>query len=70
MPATIGLPYRPNPKVDDSQTDYSPRRGRPILFQVTAPGSLTPLFPFMLALHTNPGSLEERMAKTDRHRGK
>jgi hypothetical protein len=64
MPAKVGLPYRPNPKADDKNTSYSPRRGRPILFQISVPGSLQPLFPFMLALHTNPGSLEEHMAKT------
>lgn len=64
MPARVLLPTRPNPKADDFSDGYNPRRGRPVLFQISAPGSLQPLFPFMLALHTNPGSLEERMTKT------
>jgi hypothetical protein len=64
MPTRVELPNRPNPAVDDPTSTYSPRRGRPILFQVSTPGVLQPLFPYLLALHTNPGTLDEAMAKT------
>jgi len=64
MPALVGLPYRQNPETDDLGVGYSPRRGRPILFQVVSPSNGESLFPVLLALHTNPGSVEERMVKT------
>jgi len=37
--------------------------GRPMLFQVTQVGSLEPLWPYVLALHVNPGSLQEQYTK-------
>jgi len=65
MAALVGLPFRPNPKTDEFGMGYSPRRGRPILFQIVSPGPKEEtLFPVLLALHTNPGTIEERMAKT------
>lgn len=60
--AKIQIPYAKNPKVDDD-TDYGSRRHRPFLFQVTMPGTNQPLYPYYLALHTNPRSVEERMVK-------
>ena len=65
MPARVSLPQTPNP--DASQSDpeaYSPKRGRPFLFQVVSPGTNQPLYPTLLAMHVNPESLEERMAAT------
>ncbi len=64
MPAKVELPSRPNPAVADVSSSYSPRRGRPVLFQISVPGTLQPLFPFLLALHTNPGTMDETMTKT------
>jgi hypothetical protein len=61
--AVVKLPYVPNP--DQSQAgDYWARKGRPMLFQVLAPQTLDPLFSVLLALHINPDTFEERMAKS------
>lgn len=38
--------------------------GRPMLFQVTRVGSLEPLWPYVLALHINPSSLQEQFTKS------
>lgn len=37
--------------------------GRSMLFQVTRVGSLMPLWPYVLALHVNPNSLQEQFVK-------
>lgn len=37
--------------------------GRPMLFQVTRVGSLEPLWPYVLALHVNPTTLQEQFTK-------
>lgn len=63
MPSRVTLPHVPNPKQEDSYEYYS-RRGRPMLFQVLDPATGDPLYPILLALHVNPNSLEEKMAKT------
>jgi len=60
----IKIPYTPNPKQDEIFSSYRRRRGRPILFQVISPNSRRPLLPFLLALHVNPESLEERFSKS------
>lgn len=56
------IPYSPNP--EKSQT-YDPpgRRGKPMLFQVTDLHN-QPLYPYVLAMHINPNTLEERMMKS------
>lgn len=59
----VRMPHTPNPASGDAYNYVNKRRGRPMLFQVTDPVG-QPLWPFMLALHTNPSSLEERMAKS------
>src|SRR5580704_7495396 len=63
MPAAVSLPQNPNPSSSSANPEaYNPKRGRPILFQVIAPGTGSPLYSYLLALHVNPESLEERMA--------
>lgn len=63
MPARVSLPQVPNPSSSDANPEaYSPKRGRPFLFQVVAPGTNQPLYSYLLALHVNPEQLEERMA--------
>jgi len=63
MPAAVSLPYTPNPNATDSDPEaYSPKRGRPFLFQIVSPGTNQPLYPVLLALHVNPESVEEHMA--------
>jgi hypothetical protein len=65
MPARVSLPQTPNPSSTDANPEaYSPKRGRPFLFQVIAPGTNQPLYSYLLALHVNPESLEERMSAT------
>jgi hypothetical protein len=63
MPA-INIPHTPNQEEKDS---FSPtrfgRRGRPMLFQVVDPVN-RPLWNYLLALHTNPNSFSEKMAKS------
>ncbi len=62
MPARVSLPQVPNPSSSDADPEaYSPKRGRPFLFQVVAPGTNQPLYSYLLALHVNPEQLEERM---------
>lgn len=59
------LPHNVNPPAGAPDQAGSPRRGRPFLFQVVAPGQAAePLFPVMLALHSNPQSVGERMQKS------
>jgi hypothetical protein len=60
----IKIPYTPNPKQDEVFSFYRRRRGRPLLFQIISPNSRKPLLPFLLALHVNPESLEERFTKS------
>lgn len=61
----ISLPQTPNPSANATDPEaYSSKRGRPFLFQVIAPGTNQPLYSYLLALHVNPESLEERMAAT------
>ena len=63
MPARVSLPQNQNPQANATDPEsYSPKRGRPFLFQVIAPGTNQPLYSVLLALHVNPESLEERMA--------
>ena len=65
MPARVSLPQTPNPSIKDANPEaYSPKRGRPFLFQVVAPGTNNPLYSYLLALHVNPETLDERMAAT------
>lgn len=60
----ISIPATPNPKSTNFDPEsYSPKRGRPILFQVVAPKTNAPIYPVLLALHVNPESLEETAAK-------
>lgn len=56
------LPYTPSPQVGE-QLQYPARRGRPFLFQVTGPAG-DPLYPYLLAMHTNPESVDESMTKS------
>ncbi len=59
----VGIPYNVNPKTTDANPEnYSPKRGRPILFQVVAPKTNDPLYNTLLALHVNPESLDEHTA--------
>lgn len=61
---SIQIPYHENPSIDDdTEQSAGTRRGRPFLFQVIMPGTNVPLYPYLLALHTNPRSVEERMVK-------
>ena len=57
----VQLPYNENPTSDDRVV--SSRRGRPFLFQIIAPGTNEPIYEHLLALHTNPASVEEKMTK-------
>ncbi len=59
----IRIPHNPNLKLGD-QESYSPKRGRPMLFQVADPVYHQPLYAVLLALHVNPQSLSEKMQKT------
>lgn len=62
--AGVSIPYTQNPRTTDFDEElYSPKRGRPFLFQILAPGTDEPAYPVLLALHVNPHSIEERMAK-------
>jgi len=62
--ARVQIPYNKNPTQEEAESGSSdPKRGRPFLFQVLAPGTDEPLFPVALALHTNPRSVEEKMQK-------
>ena len=56
------IPSTPNPPSGQSY-NYSTRRGRPMLFQVTDPTGQV-LWPFLLALHVNPQKFDERMQKS------
>lgn len=62
MPIT--LPRTPNPAQEDSyRSDLNQKRGRPMLFQVVDPMK-QPIFPFLLALHTNPETFSEKYTKS------
>lgn len=64
MPAqSLQIPFTPNPKASDYD-NFSPRRGRPMLFQVADPVHNRPLYPVLLALHIPPQSLSESMQKS------
>lgn len=56
------LPYTPSPQVGE-QFRYPVKRGRPFLFQVTGPAG-DPLYPYLLAMHANPESVDESMTKS------
>lgn len=58
----VKLPNVPNPRIGESFT-YATRRGRPLLFQVTDP-LRQPLYPYLLAMHVNPGELGETYSKS------
>lgn len=60
--ALVQLPYNKNP-INDSGA-FNSRRGRPFLFQVVAPGTNQVVYEHLLALHTNPSSVEEKMTKS------
>jgi len=63
--ASIQIPYSENPLLnDDTEQSVNSRRGRPFLFQIIMPGTNVPLYSVLLALHTNPRSVEERMSKS------
>lgn len=51
-----------NPKID-SAVNYETSLGRPVLFTVSEPNSLRPLYDVILALHQNPDSLDEKYTK-------
>jgi hypothetical protein len=61
-PGRIQLPNTPNPPSGQAYS-YFTSRGRPVLFQVTDPTN-QPLFPYLLAMHVNPGQLEEGFHKS------
>jgi hypothetical protein len=56
----IQLPRNPNPQSPDG---YMSRGGRPLLFQVTDPTN-QPIWPYLLALHTNPRTFNESFQKS------
>jgi len=59
------IPYHPAPTSDQAQAyTVGDGFGRPMLFQVTRVGSLEPLWPYALALHVNPSSLQEQFTKS------
>lgn len=60
----ISIPTNQNPKAADYD-NFSAKRGRPILFQISDPVYNRPLYPVLLALHVNPESMNFRMQKTD-----
>jgi hypothetical protein len=59
----IQIPNNPNPKASDYESS-SPKRGRPMLFQIADPVYQRPLYPVLLALHVNPQTLSEKMQKS------
>lgn len=58
----IQLPNTPNPSQAQAYGAGPTKRGRPMLFQVTDPMN-RPIWPFLLALHCNPGTLSEKSTK-------
>src|ERR1700734_1598428 len=60
---TVKIPTSINPKAVDYD-NFSPRRGRPLLFQISAVATNQPLYPVLLALHINPQTLSEKMQKS------
>ena len=56
------IPYYPAPTANEAMSASS-GIGRPMLFQVTQVGTLEPLWPYVLALHVNPSSLNEQFTK-------
>lgn len=61
-PAKIRIPHTPAPNAR-LLTDYSTDAGRAMLFGVTKVGKPELLWPFLLALHVNPSSLQEQFNK-------
>lgn len=59
----IRIPFNENQKVDVGANSFTPLRGRPFLFQVLDPDGNS-AFEYLLALHTNPEDLDEKMAKS------
>lgn len=58
----IGLPHTPNPESSQAG-NYSVKRGRPMIFQVTDPVN-QPIWPYLLAMHVNPSSFNESFQKS------
>lgn len=65
MPAgrPIRIPFNENQKVDAGADSFTPSRGRPFMFQVLDPDGNS-AFEYLLVLHTNPESIDEKMAKS------
>jgi hypothetical protein len=64
----VNIPHRPNPETGDSSISslsapFTQRRGQPFLFLILDPNG-QPAFDHVLALHTNPNSVTERMTKS------
>lgn len=59
-----GIPYTPNWPQGDYLSRPAIGGGRPMLFQVTKPGTLEPLYPYTLVLHVSPSSLDEQFTKS------
>lgn len=57
------IPHHPNPVSSDAVSSGN-LLGRPMLFQITQVGSMEPLWPYALALHINPSSLQEQFTKS------
>lgn len=60
---TVTIPTNQNPKAADYDV-FSPRRGRPMLFQIADPVFQRPLYPILLAMHVNPQTFSEQMQKS------
>jgi hypothetical protein len=56
------IPYFKPPSSNEAST-VNNGIGRPMIFQVTQVGTLEPLWPYVLALHVNPSSLQEQFTK-------
>ena len=61
--AKVSIPYH-KPPLEGQASTSNDLLGRPMLFQVTRVGSLEPLWPYALALHVNPSSLQEQFTKS------
>ena len=60
---TSHIPYHPAPTSNEARA-IDDGIGRPMLFQVTRVNSLEALWPYALALHVNPSSLQEQFTKS------
>lgn len=61
------MPFAKIPRHKNKSSNLAVESGigieRPMLFQVTEVGSMSPLWPYVLALHINPTTLQEQFAK-------